>query len=259
MIPEIAVGAVIGLLVGTTGLGGPVLFVPALVLLMGYSLTEAVPISLAFIAVTQGVSLFGHYARRHVNMGVAKYFILGSIPSSIAVSQLMNLLARNPRTLERLDLSLTILVGLLLVLFSAITLFDALFAYRRGQKELVLTGNQRLTAAGLGLLAGALVASTSVGAASIVALSLAVGLRMRSIEVVGTGLIVTATMSALSAVVYLAHGAVPLLTVGMFLAGAVPCALLGTRLSDRVAGRPLRIIISLIVFTGGMSLLWSAV
>lgn len=259
MLPELAVGAVIGLLVGIAGLGGPMLFVPALVLLFGYSLTEAVPVSLAFIAVTQGVSLFGHYARRHVNLGVAKYFILGSVPSSLAVSQLMNLLARDPSTLERLDLSLTILVGLLLVFFSALYLFDALVAYRRGVEGLVLTGRQRLTAALLGLIAGALVASTSVGAASIVALSLAVGLRMRSIEVVGTGLVVTASMSALSAAVYLAHGAVPLQTVGMFLIGAVPSALLGTQLSDAFAGRPLRVIISLIVFIGGMSLLWSAV
>ncbi len=259
MLPEIALGAVIGLLVGIAGLGGPMLFVPALVLLFGYSLTEAVPVSLAFIAVTQGVSLFGHYARRHVNLGVAKYFIMGSIPSSIAVSQLMNLLARNPSTLERLDISLTILVGLLLVFFSAMYLFDALFAYKHGQKELILAGKQRLTATALGFLAGAFVASTSVGAASIVALSLAIGLRMRSIEVVGTGLIVTATMSALSAAVYLAHGAVPLPLVGMFLAGSVPCAILGTQLSDAFTGRPLRVIISLIVFIGGMSLLWSAV
>lgn len=258
MLPEILVGAGVGLLVGISGLGGPMLFLPLLVLAFGYTLTGAVPISLAFIAVTQGVSLFGHYARRHVNMGVAKYFILGSIPSSIAVSQAMNLLADNPSTLERLDISLTIAVGLLLLFFSAIYLFEALAAYRRGRSGICLGKREKRLALGLGLLSGALVASTSVAGASIITICLAIGLRMRSIEVVGTGLLVTAIMSALSTLVYLAHGAVPFSIVGMFLLGSVPAALLGTRLSDRVAGRPLRVIISLIVFAGGMMLLYNA-
>lgn len=258
MLLEILVGAVVGLLVGMSGLGGPMLFMPLLVLAFGYSLTGAVPVSLAVITVTQAAALLGHYTRHHVNLGVAKYFIIGSIPSSIAVSQAMNMLARYPELAERLNTRLTIAVGLLLLFFSAIYLFEALAAYRRGRSEVRLGRREKGLAMCLGLLAGALVASTSVAGGSIITLCLAIGLRMRSIEAVGTSLFIVLAMSALSTLIYLAHGAVPFSVVGMFLLGSVPCAILGTRLSDRVAGRPLRVIISLIVFAGGMMLLYSA-
>ncbi len=259
MLPEILVGASVGLLVGMAGLGGPMLFLPLLVLAFGYSLTGAVPISLAVITVTQGIALLGHYARRHVNLGVAKYFIIGSVPSSIAVSQAMNLLAANPSTLERLDLSLTIAVGLLLLFFSAIYLLQALAAYRPGRGGIRLGRREKGLALGLGLLVGGVVASTSMAGGSIITLFLVIGLRMRSIKAVGTSLSIVLPMSALSTLVYLAHGAVPFSVAGMFLLGSVPAALLGTMLSDRVAGKPLRVIISLIVFAGGMMLLYNAV
>ena len=255
MLPEILVGAFIGLLVGMSGLGGPMLFVPLIILLFKYPTTEAVGIALVFITITKLVALIGHYQKGNVNFHIAKYFLMGSLPASIIVSFTINLLNKNPVKGENLNTTLITIIGVVLLLFSGLFLLESTLHYQKRKRRLKLTHEQKVLAIAVGVLVGMDIGATSIGAASILALFMALAFKVKSVEIVGTDLFITMVVSGLSGLVYFFHGVVDLGTVVPFLIGSVPLAILGTRLSGFAKGKPLRVLISLMVFAGGVVLL----
>ncbi len=257
MLLEILVGAVIGLLVGMSGLGGPMLFVPLLILFFGYKPTMAVGIALTFITVTKAAALIEHCRKGNVNFHIAKYFLIGSLPIGLIVSYVINLLNKNPVKGELLNEFLLSVIGMMLVLFSFFFFFETVFNYKKRVRGLRLSKDQKSLAIITGVFAGALIAATSIGAASLVALVLALLFRVKSNEIVGTDIFITMVVSGLSGLVYLFHGTVVLGDVYPFLIGSVPLAIIGTRFTELAKGKPLRVLISTIVFAGGMVLLYS--
>ncbi len=257
MLLEILIGAVVGLLVGMSGLGGPMLFVPLIILLFKYKTAEAVGIALSFITLTKLVALVGHYKEKNINFHIAKYFLIGSLPASIIVSHLINNLHRNPVKAEKLDMALMLIIGVALIIFSGLFLLESTLNYHKRQRQLRFTQEQKLLAIAIGVLIGMDIGATSIGAASILALFMALTFKVKSVEIVGTDIFITMIVSGLSGFVYLLHGAVTLGAVIPFLIGSIPLALIGTRLSHLAKGKPLRALISLIVFAGGMMLLYN--
>lgn len=257
MLLEILVGALVGLLVGMSGLGGPMLFVPLIILLFKYKTAEAVGISLAFITITKIVALIGHQKQRNINFHVAKYLLIGSLPVSIIISFIINALNRNPAKAEKLNTALMLIIGAMLIIFSGLFLIESTLKYKKRKRHLRLSQGQKRLAVGVGTLVGADIGATSVGSGSIIALILALVFKVKSIEIVGTDLFITMVVSGLSGLIYLLNGAATIATVLPFLIGSIPLAIIGTRLSGIATGKPLRVLISLVVFAGGMTLLYN--
>ena len=80
----IVAGALVGLLVGLTGVGGGSLMTPLLTLLFGVSPSIAVGTDLAFAALTKGVGTFAHRLQGHVRWDIVRLLCLGSLPAAIA-------------------------------------------------------------------------------------------------------------------------------------------------------------------------------
>jgi uncharacterized protein len=80
-------GAVIGLSLGMLG-GGSILTVPALVLLLGLSMREAVGSSLVVIAINSAAGLLGHVGEHGVNWLIVGLLLCGGLPGLLVGSHL---------------------------------------------------------------------------------------------------------------------------------------------------------------------------
>ena len=83
----IGAGLAVGVLTGFFGVGGGFLIVPALVLVLGLPMREAVGTSLLVIAINAAAALLGHL-HGGVDVGVTALFIVGGTAGSILGSRL---------------------------------------------------------------------------------------------------------------------------------------------------------------------------
>src|SRR5436853_7742085 len=84
MDPLIALfGLGVGILVGTTGIGGGSLMTPILILLFGFKPTTAIGTDLAYGAVTKTVGGYRHWKQRTVDFGLSTWLAFGSVPAAI--------------------------------------------------------------------------------------------------------------------------------------------------------------------------------
>src|SRR3954464_9488133 len=73
----------VGILVGTTGIGGGSLMTPILILVFGFKPTTAIGTDLAYGAVTKTVGGWRHWRPQTVDFGLSAWMAFGSVPSAI--------------------------------------------------------------------------------------------------------------------------------------------------------------------------------
>src|SRR3954454_23819943 len=74
----------VGILVGTTGIGGGSLMTPILILVFGFKPTTAIGTDLAYGAVTKTVGGWRHWRQKTVDFGLSTWMAFGSVPAAIA-------------------------------------------------------------------------------------------------------------------------------------------------------------------------------
>lgn len=91
----LAGGAAVGLLTGVLGVGGGFLIVPALVLLVGLPMSQAVGTSLIVIAANSFAGLAGHLATPGFNLSLTLVFTIAGLAGTFAGSRLSHRLPAN--------------------------------------------------------------------------------------------------------------------------------------------------------------------
>ena len=100
------VGVLVGVLVGLLGVGGSIVTVPALMLLLGLTATQATATSLVVVAVVSAASLAAHALARRVDWRSGLGFAAIGVPAALVGAVVSVLLS---------DLVLTVLLVLLLL------------------------------------------------------------------------------------------------------------------------------------------------
>ena len=118
-IQYILAGAMTGLVVGLTGVGGGALMTPILLLFFGVPPTTAIATDLWFAALTKIAGAFIHHRSGQVDWQVVKRLWAGSLPSALAIV----LLVSSGVIITKLDW-LTTVIGFL-ILLTALGLFFA--------------------------------------------------------------------------------------------------------------------------------------
>jgi uncharacterized protein len=114
-------GVTVGFLTGFLGVGGGFLIVPALVLVLGMSMREAVGLSLVVIAINSAAGLLGHVGEGGVNWLIVGLLLAGGLPGLLIGSRLAQRLP-----IARLRQGFAVLVVVLGVALLAINLPKAL-------------------------------------------------------------------------------------------------------------------------------------
>src|SRR5689334_7382997 len=82
----------VGVLVGTTGIGGGSLMTPILILVFGFKPTTAIGTDLAYGAITKTVGGYRHWKQKTVDFGLSTWMAFGSVPAAIGGVYVLHLL-----------------------------------------------------------------------------------------------------------------------------------------------------------------------
>ncbi len=241
----------VGILVGTTGMGGGSLMTPLLILVFGIKPVVAVGTDLAYAAITKTAGGFLHFRKGTVQTNLAFWLAAGSCPGAIIGVILLERLGLD-------DILLPLIAGALL-LTGALVLFRAVMTDGANEREtVILDTRHKVAAVALGASVGFVLGLTSAGSGTLIAVGLIIGFRLAPRRVVGTDVFHAALLLWVAALAHLFSGNVDLLLTATILIGSLPGVWLGTRLSTTLPERGLRPALGIVLLAAGLALLTKA-
>ncbi len=259
-------GAVVGLVVGMTGMGGGALMTPMLVFFFGVDPLAAVSSDLVVSLFMKPVGASVHIRRGTVDRRLVGWLCLGSVPAAFAGVLLLRGLGSSGRDIEDL---VRVALGVALLLAVATMLARALLALRRharAARAALITGATAAAEPGqlavrplattlVGILGGLVVGMTSVGSGSlIIVLLLLLYPRLKAAQLVGTDLVQAVPLVASAAVGHMLFGDVRIGLTAALLVGAIPAAWAGAQLSSRAPQMLIRRALVVVLLASGLKL-----
>jgi len=249
---KIAIGFLVGTLIGLTGIGGGVLLLPLLIFVLHVPAIMAVGSDAVFNFVTKIGSSWVHLSRGTVRRRVVLALAAGSVPGSIlGVSFLTHL--RHVYGAGVNDLIKTA-IGILLIIIPILLLLQ-----RRIENSVAVrppTAKSFLGMTIIGMVAGFLVGMTSVGSGSIIMMLLLLFYSYPPKVMVGTDIVHAVILTGVTSLLHYRLGNVNPGLVGYLLIGSIPGGLIGAHLSTRVPVLWLRRILCAVLLITGMRMLW---
>ena len=239
MIPALALGLFVGIVLGVVGGGGSIIAVPALVYGVGMSPAEAIPTSLLVVGVSSLAALIPRL-REGINWPVVLLVGAAGIPAAWGGTAVGRLLDPN----------------VLMLGFAAIMVIAGVRMLTRATETegSCSTGPTRAfrtcapKAVGVGLLVGFLTGLLGVGGGFLItpALTLFLGLRMK--QAVGSSLAIIVINSAAGFGAHAAGFTISWPTVLAFAIPAILGSLVAARLARRLKDRHVRISFAVLIF-----------
>lgn len=245
----IVLGALVGILVGMTGVGSGSLLTPLLILLVGVRPLVAVGTDLAFAAVTKCVGALTHAKKGTADLKLTLWLACGSVPGALIGTYVIETSASVNQGAT--DQIVNHILGAALLLASTASLVRAVgitlparWGDRPGPRVAVV----------LGFCVGILVGMTSIGAGSVLMAVFALLYRLRADTSVGTDVVHGSILAVVAATAHGLGGDLNLPMVANLLMGSVPGVLVGSLLVGRVPGQPLRVAVALALGLSGWRL-----
>ncbi len=250
-------GALTGLLVGLTGVGGGVLMTPVLLLLFGVAPALAIGTDLWFVAFTKLAAVLVYHRGGQVEWPIVRYLWLGSIPAVVLTLCWMQGQVIQPTYAQFLTqaIAATILVTTVFLLFQEY--FQKLGAgYQVNEMHPNTMKLQSYLTVVTGAFQGVLLALTSVGTGTLgtVMLTYLYPFRLTPPRLVASNVVHAIPLTLLAALGHLFLGNVRFDLLGMMLLGSIPAVLLGACLTFKVPMRVIRTLLALILFGIGFKL-----
>ncbi len=230
-----AVGFVVGILIGLTGIGGGALMTPILILGLGLPATTAVGTDLFYASLTKIVGSLQHLRQGTVDRRAAILLAAGSVPTALVAISALAVLRRHDAALVETVVRLAI--GISLVLASVLLGRRVFWPQKGGQSPLIVRRSRWLVA--IGALGGMMVGVSSVGSGSLIIALLILKRIVAEDKIVGTDLTHAVLLVGASAAAHTVLGHVNFGLAGLLLVGSVPGVVLGSLGARRL---PVRII-----------------
>jgi len=250
--PLAVAGLFVGFVVGLTGMGGGALMTPMLVLVFNVQPLAAVSSDLVASFVMKPVGGGVHLRRGTVNLRLAAWLCVGSIPAAFVGVLLLRVLG------DDVDDTLKVFLGAaLLVAATAMVVKGVLQRNRLGDRDAVDHIVVRpLPTVAIGLVGGLVVGMTSVGSGSLmVVLLLVLYPRLTAGSLVGTDLVQAVPLVGAAALGHLFLGDFRLDVAGWLLVGALPGVYLGARLSASAPDHLIRPVLITVLGVSALKLL----
>ena len=235
-------GLLVGMLVGATGVGGGSLMTPILILLFNVKPSLAVGTDLLYACITKSFGVWLHRTKGTVNWRIVGLLAAGSLPACAGSLWLLHLLGEDGLKFALITKTLAVMI----ITTGLVTLFNNLlkktaqheeqpvvhWAHGRAREPLVVL---------MGIVVGATVTLSSVGAGAIVAtVLLMLYPRLPTVSIVGTDLAYAIPLTLVAGLGHMGAGNVDFGLLGWMLLGSLPGIWLGTRFGFRVPDRVMR-------------------
>lgn len=253
-------GLLVGFLVGLTGVGGGSLMTPFLITVVGVPAPTAVGTDMVYATVTKLTGSIQHYRQRSINIEVAVFLGLGSIPAGLLGVGTLEWIegAFDPERVESIMINV---IALTLVLVGSSLIYRDFFMPRRAEGEGPRPGvwdgkgrmsnRRRMYTILFGAMGGYLVGLTSIGSGSVMAVILLLLYPIAPAIIVGTDVAHATVLSLVVGLAHMTQGNVDFGLAGTLLLGSIPGVLIGSRIAPWLPGRPLKLILAaMLVFVG---------
>jgi len=266
-------GALVGFIVGATGVGGGSLMTPLLTLVFNVPAQVAVGTDLLFASLTKASGAVAHARRGSVNWRITGLLVAGSVPAAIITLGAVHVLKPDSvlfaEIVKRtLGVALFLTAGALVLktqiqalgqrLLAGTTSFAGL-ATAGGGAGYLAVGDTRLArpapTIAIGAVIGTLVTLTSVGAGviGVVALFFLYPL-LPTRQIVGSDIAHAVPLTLVAGLGHVSLGNVDWSMLGMLLIGSVPAIHLGAVVAHRLPERALRLALSTMLIGIGVRL-----
>lgn len=252
-------GLGVGVLVGTTGMGGGSIMTPLLILVLGVKPTVAIGTDLAYAAVTKTVGGWRHWRQGTVDFSISFWLGLGSIPASIGGVWVLKIIER--RAGENFDTVVLVMIAAALLLTAVAVSWRAIFhskAHERERETIDMQRRHKVAAIVVGVIVGFVLGVTSAGSGALIAVALILLFRLTPHRVVGTDVFHAAVLLWAAAAAHLVSGNVDLVMAGTIMIGSIPGVWLGSHLAMKLPPEGLRPLLGMVLLAAGMGLLTKA-
>jgi len=251
----VVAGLIVGFVVGMTGVGGGSLMTPIL-LWFGINPATAVGTDLLYAAITKSGGVLVHRKNKNIDWGVTGWLTLGSVPAVAVTLWFLKNFDTNPKALNAI---ITQALGVVLLLTAGAVLFKhklLAFAHRNSGDKSLFTGTRlNVLTVVTGLILGAMVALTSIGAGALgtVALFILYPL-LPTRRLVGTEIAHAVPLTLVAGLGHASMGNMNWELLGFLLMGSLPGIYLGSHLTGRVPDKVLRPCLAFMLFAIGYKL-----
>ena len=251
-----AVGLLVGLMVGLTGVGGGALLVPILVQLMHVSPIVAVGTGAVFITVTKVGAAWSYHRKNLVDMRLVLRMAIGSVPG--AVLGVGGLALIRAHMGEEVNSFLKVFIGILLILTPGFAFLQS-YLKKAGKKSLRDCLPKWITPGGgaiaVGFVGGVLVGMTSMGSGSVIMTLLVLFYSRRLPTLVGTDIAHAVILGAVASAGHLALGTADFRLLAALLLGSIPGAWYAAHIATTIRMAWLRTVLFSLIFVAGLSML----
>jgi uncharacterized protein len=253
-------GLGVGLLVGTTGVGGGSVMTPVLILAFGIKPVLAVGTDLAYGAITKTVGGWQHLRQGTVSMRIALWLAVGSIPGALGGVVLLDRL--HAAYGDDIDSVVMAMVAGAVLLTAGLMFGRTLFMPKLVERERDQVDpfklKHKLAAVGIGLSVGFVLGVTSVGSGALIAVGLILIYRLSPHRVVGTDIFHAALLLWVAGLAHVVSGNVDYALMGTILLGSVPGVYIGSLISGRLPAAGLRLALGTVLLAASLGLLTKA-
>lgn len=250
-------GLTVGFIVGMTGVGGGSLMTPIL-LWFGIPPSTAVGTDLLYAAFTKMGGVYVHHKKKNINWSITGWLSLGSVPAALLTLWILHSIKTDVSALNNViknALGWALLFTAVAILFKKKLL--VLSQKHAGDKFHSESTTQNLLTVAIGVLLGATVTLTSIGAGALGTVTLFFLYPLLATpRLVGTEIAHAVPLTLVAGLGHATMGNLDLGLLGQLLLGSLPGIYIGSMLSGKVPDLFLRNAIAIMLFLVGYKLIF---
>lgn len=249
----IAIGFVVGLLIGMTSMGGGAMMTPILITFLHIDPVVAVGSDIIYAAITKVVGSAAHIKQKTVDFEIVRRLAYGSVPGAIVGSLLAYYIHQStPTASEYLKVAIGIAICTSAALLFLSIFFDVRSIKNRLHDLMRVQHHLHIYTTVTGMLGGFLVGLTSVGAGSIMLVLMLIIYNASTRKLIGSDIVHATILLFTAGLVHLFTGNIDWRLTLTLLVGSIPGVLLGSHFVKFVPRKLLKtVLVCLLFFLGG--------
>lgn len=253
----VVAGLLVGFIVGLTGVGGGSLMTPIL-LWFGIPPTSAVGTDLLYAAFTKMGGVYVHHKKKNINWSITGWLSLGSVPAALVTLWILHSIKTDITVVNQV---IKYSLGWALLFTSVAILFKKkllVFSQKHaGDKFHTESKTQNALTVAIGIMLGATVTLTSIGAGALGTVTLFFLYPLLATpRLVGTEIAHAVPLTLVAGIGHASMGNLDLGLLGQLLIGSLPGIYMGSMLSGKVPDLFLRNAIAVMLFFVGYNLVF---
>ena len=231
---------------------------PLLVLVFGIKPTTAIGTDIFYAAITKTAGGYRHLKLKTVNMSLAMWMAVGSVPSAIVGVWVLEILQDSLG--DDLDETVFAILASCLLVVGAITLLRSLFLANKiaEREDFEIHTRHKVGAVAIGATTGFVIGLSSAGSGTVIAIMLIAVFRLTPQRVVGTDVFHAAILLWAAGIAHIVGGNVDFGLAANILVGSVPGVIIGSNMSVKWPQGLLRTALGVVLIAAGIALLAKA-